>query len=128
MDENNIGNRIKSIRQALNQSQNAFASALGVSGNYLWMIEKGKRPAPDRLTSDISRIFGVDLIWLRTGAGEMFKPRTREEELAEIFARVQIEDDDKSRLIRAMAQLPDEAFPVFVKYIEKLHEILSEDK
>lgn len=58
----------------------------------------------------------------------MFKPRTREEELAEIFARVQIEDDDKSRLIRAMAQLPDEAFPVFVKYIEKLHEILSEDK
>lgn len=128
MDENNIGNRIKSIRQALNQSQNAFASALGVSGNYLWMIEKGKRPAPDRLTSDISRIFGVDLIWLRTGAGEMFKPQTREEELAEIFARVQIEDDDKSRLIRAMAQLPDEAFPVFVKYIEKLHEILSEDK
>lgn len=128
MDENNIGNRIKSIRQALNQSQNAFASALGVSGNYLWMIEKGKRPAPDRLTSDICRVFGVDLIWLRTGAGEMFKPQTREEELAEIFARVQIEDDDKSRLIRAMAQLPDEAFPVFVKYIEKLHEILSEDK
>lgn len=128
MDENNIGARIKSVRQALNQSQNAFASALGVSGNYLWMIEKGKRPAPDRLTSDISRIFGVDLIWLRTGVGEMFKSITGSQELAEIFARVQIEDDDKSRLIRAMAQLPDEAFPVFVKYIEKLHEILSEDK
>lgn len=128
MDENNIGSRIESLRQALNQSQNAFASALGVSGNYLWMIEKGKRPAPDRLTSDISRIFGVDLIWLRTGVGEMFKPKTREEALAEIFARVQIEDDDKSRLIRAMVQLLDEVFPVFVKYIEKLHEILSEDK
>ena len=128
MDENDIGIRIRSIRQALKQSQNTFATELGISGNYLWMIEKGKRTAPERLTADISRIFGVDLIWLRTGAGEMFKPRTREEELAEIFTRVQIEDDDKSRLIRAMAQLPDEAFPVFVKYIEKLHEILSEDK
>ena len=92
------------------------------------MIEIGQRDPSKRSISDICRVFGVDLIWLRTGAGEMFKPQTREEELAEIFARVQIEDDDKSRLIRAMAQLPDEAFPVFVKYIEKLHEILSEDK
>lgn len=128
MDENNIGSRIKSLRQALNQSQNAFASALGVSGNYLWMIEKGKRPAPDRLTSDISRIFGVDLIWLRTGVGEMFKPKTREEALAEIFARAQIDDDDRSRLLRAMAQLPDEYLPIFVKGLEKICEILSEDK
>lgn len=128
MDENNIGSRIKSLRQALNQSQNAFASALGVSGNYLWMIEKGKRPAPDRLTSDISRIFGVDLIWLRTGVGEMFKQKTREEALAEIFARAQIDDDDRSRLLRAMAQLPDEYLPIFVKGLEKICEILSEDK
>lgn len=128
MDENNIGSRIKSLRQALNQSQNAFASALGVSGNYLWMIEKGKRPAPDRLTSDISRIFGVDLIWLRTGVGEMFKPQTREEALAEIFARAQIDDDDRSRLLRAMAQLPDEYLPIFVKGLEKICKILSEDK
>lgn len=128
MDENNIGSRIKSLRQALNQSQNAFALALGVSGNYLWMIEKGKRPAPDRLTSDISRIFGVDLIWLRTGAGEMFKPKTREEALAEIFARAQIDDDDRSRLLRAIAQLPDEYLPIFVKGLEKICKILSEDK
>lgn len=128
MDENNIGNRIKSLRQALNQSQNAFASALGVSGNYLWMIEKGKRPAPDRLTSDISRIFGVDLIWLRTGVGEMFKQKTREEALAEIFARAQIDDDDRSRLLRAIAQLPDEYLPIFVKGLEKICKILSEDK
>lgn len=124
----NIGTRIKVLRQALDLTQEQFASQIGLSRNYIAMIEIGQRDPSKRSISDICRVFGVDLIWLRTGAGEMFKPRTREEELAEIFARVQIEDDDKSRLIRAMAQLPDEAFPVFVKYIEKLHEILSEDK
>lgn len=124
----NIGIRIKALRQALDLTQEQFASQIGLSRNYIAMIEIGQRDPSKRSISDICRVFGVDLIWLRTGAGEMFKPRTREEELAEIFARVQIEDDDKSRLIRAMAQLPDEAFPVFVKYIEKLHEILSEDK
>jgi transcriptional regulator with XRE-family HTH domain len=124
----NIGTRIKALRQALDLTQEQFASQIGLSRNYIAMIEIGQRDPSKRSISDICRVFGVDLIWLRTGAGEMFKPRTREEELAEIFARVQIEDDDKSRLIRAMAQLPDEAFPVFVKYIEKLHEILSEDK
>lgn len=123
----NIGTRIKALRQALDLTQEQFASQIGLSRNYIAMIEIGQRYPSKRSISDICRVFGVDLIWLRTGAGEMFKPRTREEELAEIFARVQIEDDDKSRLIRAMAQLPDEAFPVFVKYIEKLHEILSED-
>jgi len=124
----NIGTRIKALRQALDLTQEQFASQIGLSRNYIAMIEIGQRDPSKRSISDICRVFSVDLIWLRTGAGEMFKPRTREEELAEIFARVQIEDDDKSRLIRAMAQLPDEAFPVFVKYIEKLHEILSEDK
>ena len=124
----NIGTRIKALRQALDLTQEQFASQIGLSRNYIAMIEIGQRDPSKRSISDICRVFGVDLIWLRTGAGEMFKPRTREEELAEIFARVQIEDDDKSRLIRAMAQLPDEAFPVFVKYLEKLHEILSEDK
>ena len=124
----NTGTRIKALRQALDLTQEQFASQIGLSRNYIAMIEIGQRDPSKRSISDICRVFGVDLIWLRTGAGEMFKPQTREEELAEIFARVQIEDDDKSRLIRAMAQLPDEAFPVFVKYIEKLHEILSEDK
>ena len=124
----NIGTRIKALRQALDLTQEQFASQIAFSSTYIAMIEIGQRDPSKRSISDICRVFGVDLIWLRTGAGEMFKPRTREEELAEIFARVQIEDDDKSRLIRAMAQLPDEAFPVFVKYIEKLHEILSEDK
>ena len=124
----NIGTRIKALRQALDLTQEQFASQIGLSRNYIAMIEIGQRDPSKRSISDICRVFSVDLIWLRTGAGEMFKPRTREEELAEIFARVQIEDDDTSRLIRAMAQLPDEAYPVFVKYIEKLHEILSEDK
>ena len=82
----NIGIRIKALRQALDLTQEQFASQIGLSRNYIAMIEIGQRDPSKRSISDICRVFGVDLIWLRTGAGEMFKPRTREEELAEIFA------------------------------------------
>ena len=124
----NIGTRIKALRQALNLTQEQFASQVGLSRNYIAMIEIGQRDPSERSISDICRVFGVDLIWLRTGSGDMFAPRTREEELAEIFAKAQIGDDDKSRLIRAMARMPDEAFPAFLKFVEQLCKALSEEK
>lgn len=122
----NIGTRIKAIRQALDLTQEQFASQVGLSRNYIGMIEIGQRDPSERSISDVCRVFGVDPIWLRTGVGEIFSPQSREEELAEIFAKVQIGDDDKSRLIRAMARMPDEAFPAFLKFVEQLYKALSE--
>ena len=126
--DNSICSRLREIRKANGYTQKQFADALGLKQSTIATYESGRQTPSDRTISDICHKFNVDLVWLRTGVGEMFKSITGSQELAEIFARVQIEDDDKSRLIRAMVQLPDEAFPVFVKYIEKLHEKLSEDK
>ena len=56
--------------------------------NFVWMIEKGQRIPSDRTISDICREFGVNETWLRTGAGEMFQKRSRDEELAAFFGEV----------------------------------------
>lgn len=37
-----IGNRIKEIRENMNMTKESFAKQLGISGQYLGMIERGK--------------------------------------------------------------------------------------
>lgn len=122
-----MNERIKEVRKARNMTQQQLAEAIGLSRNYIAMIETGQRDPSDRTIADICRVCGVDEIWLRTGTGDMDTPKTRQEELAEIFAKAEISDDVKSRMIRAMAQLPDEAFPVFLKYLQELAKTLSEE-
>lgn len=119
--------RIKQVRQSEGLTQAEFAEKIGLSRNYIAMIEIGQREPSDRTIKDICRIFGVNEIWLRTGVGEPFTPLSRSEELAAIFERMEVGDDAKSRLIRAMARMPDEAFPPFVKFAEQLYKNFTEE-
>ena len=119
--------RIKQVRQSEWLTQAEFAEKIGLSRNYIAMIEIGQRKPSDRTIKDICRIFGVNEIWLRTGVGEPFTPISRSEELAAIFERMEVGDDAKSRLIREMARMPDEAFPSFVKFVEQLYKNFTEE-
>ena len=119
--------RIKQVRQSEGLTQAEFAEKIGLSRNYIAMIEIGQREPSDRTIKDICRIFGVNEIWLRTGVGEPFTPLSRSEELAAIFERMEVGDDAKSQLIRAMARMPDEAFPPFVKFVEQLYKNFTEE-
>ena len=103
------------------------AELLNVSAAYVSQLCSGQREPSDRTIKDICRIFGVNEIWLRTGVGEPFTPLSRSEELAAIFERMEVGDDAKSRLIQAMARMPDEAFPPFVKFVEQLYKNFTEE-
>ena len=103
------------------------AELLNVSAAYVSQLCSGQREPSDRTIKDICRIFGVNEIWLRTGVGEPFRPLSRSGELAAIFDRMEVGDDAKSRLIREMARMPDEAFPFFVKFVEQLYKNFTEE-
>lgn len=122
-----VGERIKKIRKDRKLTQKAFAEQLKMSENYIWQIEKGDREPSLKVLRLICSIYNVDEIWLQTGTGNMDEPKTRREELEEIFHHCEIGTDAKARMIRAMAQLPDEAFPVFLKYLQELAKTLSEE-
>lgn len=79
-----IGEQIRDARKALSLTQKEFSTALGMSENYIWQIEKGQREPSDRTISDICRIFAIREEWLRTGNGEMQEPMTKEEEIAQL--------------------------------------------
>lgn len=83
-----MNDRINQIRRKEGMSQRKFADRIGVSENYVWMMEKGDRVPSDRTIADICREFGISEEWLRTGNGEMYKPKGRNQILAEFFADV----------------------------------------
>lgn len=120
--------RIRDIRKNhLKLSQKEFASKLGMSENYIWMIEKGERTPPDRTISDICRTFGVDEIWLRDGIGEPFREKSQEEHIAEVLGGVLAgSEQSKARLIRAVANLPDELTDAAIQVIRQIAESLQE--
>lgn len=65
--------RIKQLRTGHGLSQQAFSDAIGITRQYLSLLENGDREPSDLVLNAISREFGVNINWLRTGEGERLK-------------------------------------------------------
>ena len=94
-----MNTRISEARKARGWTQAQLAEEIGLSRNYVWMMENGDRTPTNRTISDICRVLNVRETWLRTGEGEMFLPVDADEELTEIMAEIRMSDDE---LIRAI--------------------------
>ncbi len=70
-----MNQRIKKIRRVLDLTQQTFAERIGMKQNSIALIESGKRNISDQAILSICREFDVREEWLRTGKGEMFKPK-----------------------------------------------------
>ena len=100
-----INDRINRVVQHSGLTKTAFAQKINVSQQYVSKIVNSGNPS-DRTISDICREFGVDEVWLRTGVGEMFRQRTREEEIM-TFAMDTIAGSEEFRksLVTMLAKL-----------------------
>lgn len=108
--------RIAEVRKAAGLSQAEMADRLGLSRNFISLMENGNRIPSDRTIADICREFSVNRVWLETGVGDPFQPKDKREELKAIFADVLSgRPSEKNAFIEAVAQLPDDVFPVLVK-------------
>lgn len=114
-----IGERIKLIRNQLNYTQQAFADVLGLKRNTIATYELDRTSPSERTLTDICEKFGVDPVWLRTGVGDSpFLPVSREDRITDILSKaIAGPSTARDRLIRALARLPDDAFPLIEKYI-----------
>ena len=102
--------RIKELRKALALNQEEFGARLGVSNTAVSKWEKGERSIPDSAVLLICRDFGVSETWLRTGAGKMFQPRSREAELGALIRSRLVDRSESFQavLIRTLLQFdPD---------------------
>lgn len=118
-----MNNRIKEVRKSLALTQEAFAERIGMKRNSVAMLESGGRTPSELAITAICREFGVNRIWLETGAGEMFVERTRDEELAHFFADLLKDDPSfKHRLISVLARTSEAEWELIEQFALRLME------
>ena len=120
-----INDRVAQVITALGLTKTAFAARLNISQPTVSQICSGRCGVSDRTVSDICEKFGINEIWLRTGVGEMKLPLSKNEQLAKIFAAVQVSDDERARLVKAFASLPPEAYPQIYQWFKAFAENLK---
>ena len=117
-----MNERIALVRKSLGLTQEKFAEQVGLSRNFMWMIESGTRVPSDRTISDICREFNVNETWLRTGEGEMFNQITRSEKITAFLADITADegDDFKRRFVEMLAELEPEDWKLLERMAEKM--------
>lgn len=117
-----MNERIALVRKSLGLTQEKFAEQVGLSRNFMWMIESGTRVPSDRTISDICREFNVNETWLRTGEGEMFNHITRSEKITSFLTEITEDegDDFKRRFVEMLAELEPEDWKLLERMAEKL--------
>lgn len=108
-------------------NMSAFARAIGVTPAYISKLknEPGRIPS-NRTIKEICQVFKVDEVWLRTGVGSPNIKKSRKEELNTIFSDALVGVSDKDKFLRAVASVPDSAFPALVEFIRTLAAELGE--
>lgn len=123
-----IGERVREVRKNAKKTQKEFAQLLGLTENYVWQVEKGQRDLSERTLNDVCRVFEVNPRWIRTGEGEPFLPQSREERITEILSKAMTSPSTaRDRLCRALARLPDDAFPLIEQYILSMAASILDD-
>lgn len=99
--------RLKELRKALNLKQREVAERLGVKVGVVGTWESGGSPVPSPRIYQLCKEYNVRREWLEQGVGEMFEPGKSEEE----------EIDDMIRKLFKM--LPDKLKAAFLRIAKK---------
>lgn len=117
-----MNTRIALIRKHNGLSQQVFADKIGLTKNFVSLLETGNRVPSDRTISDICREFRVNETWLRTGEGEMLQPVNRDAEIGAFMGDVMRgeNEDFRRRLVAALSKLSVEEWELLEKVALKL--------
>lgn len=118
-----MNSRIKQVRLALNLSQDEFGRRLGVTRGAITNIEFNKTEPKQLFVELLCREFDVNEAWLRTGEGEMFIKKSREEEIAAFVGNIlKGEPDFRRRLVSVLARLSVEEWQMLERMAKQLNE------
>lgn len=117
-----MNNRIKEIRTHYGLTQQEFADAIRVKRNTVATYEMGRSTPSDAAIALICKKFYVNEDWLRTGEGEPYIKRSKDEEIAEMLADVQLGGDEsfKHRFISALAKMDEDGWKMLEKLIDDI--------
>lgn len=117
-----INERVQAVINATQLSKAKFADPIHVTPQFLSAVCNGKSSLSERTIQDICRVYGVDELWLRDGIGEMFRPRTREDEITSFCADLLGPDatEDQKKLVANLGKLTPEQWSFLYDIIKTL--------
>lgn len=121
-----INDRFRDVRKACKKTQEEWAAILGLSRTGVADIESGRRNVTDKHIKllCIESIDGKNIneTWIRTGEGEMFIQRTRNQQITDFLGDLIKEEDGtfKKRLIEAMSKLDEKDWEDIERLVSKL--------
>lgn len=128
-----MNERISAIIEASGIKKTVFADRLNVSQAFVSQLCSGVKQPSDRTIADICREFNVNENWLRTGEGEMFKPKPPEDEVGYYVEELlENEDNPLYRVIIEMMKtyhgLDDKSKEVIRNYFAEIENAIKEKK
>lgn len=125
--KNRVNERFKKLRKALGLTQSEFGKILGLSTSGVSEIEAGRRKVTEQhlimLSNYKEKIINIE--WLRTGTGEMFKQTTPYEEAYNRFGYI-MENATPSKkavlsmLLELLYTIPDKQWDIIMKEFEEI--------
>ena len=117
-----MNERIKLLRKELNLSQELFADRLGLTKNYISLVENGNRNLSEQSQKILCSLYNVNEEWLKSGTGEMFCQIDKNDEISKLFGEVIKESDGdfKRRLVNALAKLDDDGWNTLETLIDSI--------
>lgn len=120
-----MNKRIEEVRKYNKLTRAAFGERIGVSGDVINNLERGRVEIKDHIIRLICMEYNINETWLRTGEGEMFLPESRDDEIAKFTATLLKEESDsfKNRLVATLAKMTEDEWEILER---KMREILGE--
>ena len=117
-----VHERIKRVRKAKGLTLEDFGKKIGISKSSVSMLERGVNNPSDQTVLSICREWGVNEHWLRTGEGEMFLQKSKEQELGEFLGKIIRDEDDslRKRLISALSRLDESDWAALAEMLRKM--------
>lgn len=120
-----MNERLKKLRKVLDLTQKDFGERIGVKGNTVAQYEMGRNQPIDSVINLICTVNWdgerVNEEWLRTGKGEMFLPRTRNQAITDFAADLITEPESfKTKLIEGLAKLDESDWEDIERIIKKM--------
>ena len=114
-----MNERIKQIRSSLNLTRAEFGKRLGVSGDVINNLERGRVEPKELIIKLICKEFGVSYQWLVNGLGEMND--SDENEAQEIVDSVMTGDNEfAKKVLVAFARMSEEKWKLIREIIEEI--------
>lgn len=127
----NINSRIAYlVDEKCGGNKSAFAREVNITPAYAAQLYCGVREPSDRVISEIQRVFDCNEVWLRTGEGEPFQQRTKEEEIMRFAVRAAKGSEGfKKQLAFMLSQLDEEDWSNLEQiYQKQLNKIKNSDR